>query len=536
MNTFDIVIPYVEIRNKSRELIGIIEGAEIYFEYNFHGSGEFEIYCRATEENIALLKIDNYVTLPVNADSTIGLIEKNSNMWIIEKIHRNNSKTGGRWITASGREAKQILDRRIIPRTQTLKNTKSLVEQIKTDLIEPNMCGTYIDNNGEYKYREVEGFSVGYTDKAQYVYINDETQVSYANLFDYVEELYLTYGMGGKLRLNRADNKMLYTIYKGEDKTNSIVFSIANENLLSNDYTEDWSTYKTYALIGGAELEAGTYLDTNGDTVNVPTILRLKSTVDLSSDIDNPLSDIDRREVFVDAKDLAVKVEDTEKTIYPLNDQNSNYYLMLKERGRYKLASESNKKVEFDGEIDVTNEKYKFNTDYYLGDIVSIRDDDIGKSFPVRVSKFVKVQNDEGYREYFEYETYELTRHAGYHNLTIRCKGEENPSYYPLEYNINGRAEENWVSIDNPFNKNVLTFDKVQTVRFRLKKDEEKINSINQTKYNIRKVSGTTLTGTSDTLMTSTLLKYQEEDVRLLTLRTDTVLEIEAINFEFEEV
>ena len=109
---YDIRIPYIEVRNKSRDIIGIIEGAEIFFEYNYHGCGEFEIYCRATQNNLALLQKDNYVTLPINADTNAYQIETNCNMWVIEKLERANSRTGGRWITATGREAKQIVDYR----------------------------------------------------------------------------------------------------------------------------------------------------------------------------------------------------------------------------------------------------------------------------------------------------------------------------------------------------------------------------------------------------------------------------------------
>lgn len=377
MNSFDIRIPYVEVRDKSREIIGIIEGAEIFFEYNYHGCGEFEIYCRATQNNLALLQKDNYITLPVNADTNAYQIEKNCNMWIVEKLERANSRTGGRWITASGREAKQIVDRRIIKTTAVLNQGANLVSEIKTKLFDKNLT---IANESDP--RKIKGFVFANSEVSSVV--SDETQVTYDNLFDYTEEVYLKYGIGAKLRFNRNTKEMLYTIYQGKDKSNVLVFSRGNENLLSTNYIEDWTAYKTGGMVGGEEDE----------TTKLRTILVLTDTA----------TDIDRREVFIDARDLSSKYEENGETLQYTTTQ---YNAMLKERGLEKIASENNKKIEFTGEIDVTNDRYRFNFDYYLGDVVKIRDDDFGNEILVMVSKFIKVQNDDGYKEYFEYEIYE---------------------------------------------------------------------------------------------------------------------------------
>ena len=398
---YDIRIPYIEVRDKNRNIIGIIEGAEIFFEYALHGCGEFEIYCRATQNNLALLQKDNYITLPINADTNAYQIEKFCNMWIIEKIERANSRTGGRWITASGREAKQIVDRRIIKEAAILNKDANLVREIKTKLFDKNLT---IDD--EENPRKIKGFVFVDTSDTIIKKVENETQVTYDNLFDYTEEVYIKYGIGAKLRFNRNTKEMLYTIYEGEDRSNTLVFSRGNENLLSTNYIEDWTEYKTCALVGGEEKEYNETHPTTGEVINTYTTRAML-------DITDNNEDIDKREVYVDARDLQSEYE--EKT---LNDQgveitNTRYYddatynAMLKERGLEKLASENNKKIEFTGEIDVTNDRYKFNLDYYLGDIVKIRDDDFGTEILVRVSKFIKVQNDEGYKEYFEYETYE---------------------------------------------------------------------------------------------------------------------------------
>lgn len=385
-------IPYIEIRsNTTREIIGIIEGAELEFNYSFNESGDFEVYCRSTENNVDLLKKDNYITLPVAVTSK-PTIEENSNMWVIQKIQKTNDATGGRWIIATGKEAKQIVDKRIIRNTAKLDKNADVATEVRTKLFAPNLL-TPTDTK-----RPITGFV--FTENTVGVSITEDTQVTYENLFTYTEELYKAYGVGARLRLDRNTNNMIYTIYKGTDRSNEIVFSQGNDNLLNSDYVEDWTAYKTSALIGGEEKEES---ETNSETGE--TRKYTKRTMIM---LEDGSKDIERSEVFVDAKDLqSTYNEEVDGETQERTYTDSVYQQMLRARGREKLASENNVIREFNGEIDTVNNRYKFNVDYYLGDLIKIRDDDLQKEITVRVSKFTKVQNDEGYKEYFEYE--ELT-------------------------------------------------------------------------------------------------------------------------------
>lgn len=384
-------IPYVEIRDKeTREIIGIIEGAELEFNYAFHESGEFEVYCRATDNNLELLKKDNYVTLPVSINGTREEIETNSNMWVIQKIQKTNDATGGRWISATGKEAKQIVDKRIIRNTAKLDKGADISSEVRTKLFTPNLL-TPADTR-----RPIKGFN--FTENTVGVPITDDTQVTYENLFAYTEELYKTYGVGARLRLDRNTNEMIYTIYKGNDRSEEIVFSQGNDNLLNSDYVEDWAEYRTSALVGGEEKEE---IETDPDT----GITTRRYTTRTMIVVEDGSEDINRSEVFVDAKDLQSSYNEdvngvsVERTYTP-----TVYKAMLQARGKEKLTSENNVVREFNGEIDTVNNQYKFNIDFYLGDEIKIRDEDLGEERTVRVSKFTKVQNNEGYKEYFEYE------------------------------------------------------------------------------------------------------------------------------------
>ena len=160
-----------------------------------------------------------------------------------------------------------------------------------------------------------------------------------------------------------------------------MIFSQANENLLSSDYTEDNTNYMNYVLVGGEDDET--------------TKIRKVNSVDEGA------SGVDRYELFLDARDTSSKYEDSSGQSKTMTD--TEYKAILKSKGVESLSSEHKKETLFSGEIDTTNKRYKFNKDYYLGDLVKIRDSDFSKEQKVRVVKFTRVQNMEGYKEYFSH-------------------------------------------------------------------------------------------------------------------------------------
>lgn len=367
-------IPYVEIRDlNTRNILGVIEGAEIFFEYAAHGVGAFEIYCSSTPNSRRLLVKDNLVTLP-NAVS-----ENEDNVWVINKVQKTNDETGGRFIIASGTEAKSLVNRRIIRYTTVLNKGKNLVSEVKEKLFNPNLISPKTEN------RRLGGFVFGSSSISKT--IEDTTQVSWGNLFDYTEEFYLKYNVAAKTRLNKSSKEFVYTIYEGEDKHNKVIFSSANENLLSSEYVEDYANYKTSVIVGG---EVGK--DENGNETGVRSVVEIPSAE----------TGYARREVFIDARDLQSEYEDEngEKQTMSTADYNS----ALKERGLEKQVAEHSAEITFNGDIDTTSTRFKFGVDFYLCDIVSIRNDYEKKNVPVKVVKFIRVQNDDGYKEYFESE------------------------------------------------------------------------------------------------------------------------------------
>lgn len=458
-------IPYVEVRESTtRQIIGIIEGSELEFNYTWNGCGDFEIYCRATPNNLNLLKIGRYVTLPNEVDYSYNvqyiivngvnyychggvlyttysngaysggvsfeysvelsddnkvvkvvidgveyfpqiLVDSYCNIWRIQKIQRQNDRIGGRYIIATGKEAKCIVGNRIIRYMAVMEG--GLVSSVKDILFKQNITEP-IDENRKIPELEFNSSDFEIVMKETNTTTGEDeetrTQVTYDNLLDYTESLYAAYNVGAKLRLNRTNLKLYYTIYQGLDRSKTVVFSQVNENLLNTDYSEDWTNYKTYALVGGEETEQLVKDEETGEVIET-----IKGARKVNS-IDDGSKGVDRYEVFIDARDVSSTYQtqneqgvEVEKTM-----TDPEYKALLKAKGKETMASEYKKEIFFDGEIDTTNKRYKFNEDYYLGDFVSIRDDDFGETKKVQVTKQTRIQNMEGYKEYFSHTVEEV--------------------------------------------------------------------------------------------------------------------------------
>ena len=78
------------------------------------------------------------------------------------------------------------------------------------------------------------------------------------------------------------------------------------------------------------------------------------------------------------------------------------YQEMQKTEGASALA-EKIEIVEFNGEIDLQNSQYKFGTDFFIGDLVMVRDEYFGYSAKARILKYTFKQDESGYGEEAEY-------------------------------------------------------------------------------------------------------------------------------------
>ena len=376
------MIEYVEIRNANRELIGIIDNAEsIIWEPVYYSTGRFEIYVEVTPQTVAMLSASHYVTRP--NDVMVGVIEDLEVKW---------DQQLGRMIIASGRFAKSLFDRRLI---YNYKNN-SITPTLSSGLVEVavrKLVTTNIISSSDSK-RNISFIQLGALRNIQKRILSEtgepgRVQTSFGGLLEHTDTLLQEYGMGSYMSLDKDTRNLLYHVIEGQDRSMGntagnvpIIFSQSFDNLLSSNYKHQTSTLKTTALIGGEGEGKDRFFTMIGQTA----------------------SGLNRREVFVDASSQSRTY--TEETAAGAEEEktytNAEYADVLQAHGFQNIAQLQIVET-FNGEVDVTNTDKVFGEDYWIGDIVTIQDDELGMYINTRILTATEVQDGNGYKLVISY-------------------------------------------------------------------------------------------------------------------------------------
>lgn len=365
-------IDYIEVRNTSFELVGIVDTFNsIIWQSKYYGVGQFEIYIKAEDEILSLLKEDYYITRP--NDIEVG---------IIEHINVSDNEQDGEMLTVSGRFAKSILDRRHICNLSGNSNTATIlrgnVETATRQVVSDNAINCAFDSRRNIPQLEL-GALAGISKKI----VDDngnaaEKQVSYENLLEYTDGVLQEYEMASTVIL--SGQKLKYTVYEGADRSvgntagnEPVIFSKEYDNLLSSEY--DYSTVKSKntALIGGA-----------GEGIE-----RFYSVLESGK------SGLARRETWIDASSINRTYKDDSEQEQQYTD--AEYIAMLNAKGKQDIAEFSTVET-LTGEIDVLNGNYIYSKDFFLGDIVTLQDNKLHKYQNVRIVELTEVQDENGYQ------------------------------------------------------------------------------------------------------------------------------------------
>ena len=246
------MIDYVEIKNADRVTIGIIDMANsIIWHSVYFGVGDFEIYAQATEQNIELLKVGFYVTRP-----------NNDEVGIIEQINFDFNVLDGYMITATGRFAKSLLDRRIIYKLSGNTNSPTILRGNVEIAVRQVVLDNAISCSFDIR-RNIPILGLAALKGLTPIIVNEngeaaQKQTSYKNLMEYTDSVLQEYGMAANVIFNNSNKKLLYAVYMGTDRSTDntdgnepIVFSIDFDNLNSSAYLYDEKNMRNCALIGG---------------------------------------------------------------------------------------------------------------------------------------------------------------------------------------------------------------------------------------------------------------------------------------------
>ena len=347
------------VLNKSLDVIAIVDVYEsIIWTERYYEYGDFELYTAMTQDLLNYIKTDNYIQR-VGSDRVM----------IIEEIRIDTDSETGNHITITGRSLESILDRRVIWSQTTISGNlqNGIKKLVNENIISPSK-----------EERKISNFIFKDSTDSQITGLTVEAQYTGDNLYDVISKVCEEKSIGFKVSLNES-KQFVFELYAGADRSYEqtnypyVVFSPNFDNIINSNYLESKENLKNVALVGGeGEGTARKYLAI-GDT-----------------------SGLDRRELFVDARDISSEGEDGQTLT------TEQYNELLKQRGNEYLADYTDL-VSFEGAVE-TNIMYKYGVDFFDGDIVQIANE-YGHEAKVRILEVVISENEEGNSVYPTFKT-----------------------------------------------------------------------------------------------------------------------------------
>ena len=240
-------------------------------------------------------------------------------------------------VVLTGRFLEQVLEDRVIKNTFTYTGTR---EEIARKLVN-DFC-INCENplfNGNLRLGTYKGLG------SRIVYQNTGDDIKTA-----LYSLLKVEDMSYSIDYDYTQNTLTFNVWKGLDRTESqsvnswAIFSRNFENIEKDEYSKDETQFKNVAYVAGEGI--------GGDRIVV--------------EVNQVANDEDRKELYVDARDLQQKDD--------MSD--SEYRQTLYQRGLEKL--EENNRVEItEFEVDI-NANITYKEDFDLGDKVMYKNEDLG--------------------------------------------------------------------------------------------------------------------------------------------------------------
>lgn len=337
--------------NQEFETVSIMDTFEsLIWTDRYSYAGDFEIYTPANRNIIKALKEDYYLWA-----------EESEHVMIIEDRQIKSDVELGNYFIVTGRSLESILDRRIIW-TQT--NLDGYIEEEIKRLIDSSII------NPLNIHRKIPNFIFEPSDDPYIKELHVMAQFTGVNLLDAVKKLCDSVNIGFKVNLN-DQNQFVFKLYSGSDRSYAqdinpfVVFSPNFENIINSNYYESKRLFKNVALVAG-----------EGEGID-------RRTVTIG---DTSISGLDRREMFVDARDISSTTSSGILT-------SEQYDYLLTQRGMENM-SEAKIIQSFDGQVETT-QLYRYGKDFFMGDITQL-ENEYGMNTRVRVTEFIYSEDKNG--------------------------------------------------------------------------------------------------------------------------------------------
>lgn len=288
----------VYVLNRNLERIGVVDNyTSLIWANRYSDIGDCELYVYATVELLKILKKNHYLVL-----------EDDDMVCRIETIEIDTDVENGNYLIVTGYDCKKILNQRVIwGQTNADGNVEDYIRDIVyKSLVNPALPERAI-RNADGRQNFLLGAKAGFTE------VTTE-QTSYKQVGEKVQEFCKLYQWGYKVIVD--NDNFYFSLYKGADRSNSVIFSNDFENLISTKYREDSSSLGNVALVAGEGIGSNR-----------------------SRNVSGYAESLDRYEIYVDARDISRTITwgDLIK-MYPTTDngghghisefQQSFYYVM----------------------------------------------------------------------------------------------------------------------------------------------------------------------------------------------------------------
>lgn len=331
----------IQILNPSFELQGEIDNHDsLLWVRRWHKAGQATITISANAKHADKLVRGNII---IHGDKSAIITGTSLNI--------EETATGTETLTVSAEECACICNRRIIipPVGNEHDNQSGNAETVMKN---------YVDNTFAGLTDFVTATDLGRGDSTTW-------SATYDNLADFLEQISINTGMGWGVYVDRTNKRFVFEVYegvnRGEGSGNPVIFRPDYDNIKTQKYTENDETYRNVAYVAG-----------QGEGVD-----RVIETVGTQAGLE-------RREVFVDARDIKVDSE-------------------LATRGEQKLTEYPLVQT-FECQIlDRPNRKY--GTDWDLGDIVTVANVKWGVSMDARIVEVPEEETHTGTNIYATFGT-----------------------------------------------------------------------------------------------------------------------------------
>ena len=348
---------FIEVFNHVKdfnfESVAVLDGwNSLIIEECYYSCNTFELVISLNKDNIQNFKPEN-------------IFDFEHCFYYIDEVV---SDAEGTTLTVRGRSLAGKYEGRVIDRIYTANKSPAQIvyDHFDQEMIHP---GDYKDDTSNFpganrviEYLELASVTDLGLSKIDY-------QISYQEVKQQVETLCQTYDFGFKELASDEDIKNQIQIYKGRDLSDIVEISDDFDNLINVSYEHTTYDEKTVAYVFG---------EGEGNQ-------RTKLVIGAEK------KGLDRKELYVDAKDIQSKDFDSGQVI-PV----ATYRNMLKDRAKQKLA-ERVAILTMNGDIELNSKLFQFKKDFDVGDRIKLKSNLYQFAKIVTIVKAKKIYDSTGY-------------------------------------------------------------------------------------------------------------------------------------------